>query len=103
MLNLAIFLLACISVICAGGVFTHWYKDNLLQCIGMSVLCSGSLSMAYRVYEQGFIGPSTLTVLIGVFSYALGTAFKVSVSNKVKRYQSMRKRLQAEHTQSVVE
>lgn len=73
--------LSLTALICAIGVFHVSFKDNLLQCIGMSGLCIADIGRANAVWSTEYVAASWLLVHLFVCVYAVGTVLKVLVIN----------------------
>ena len=85
-----VFLFA-IAAMTAWGVLCEHFEDNLLQRVGMSLVC---MAAVLRLYNE-FVYMSDITdvrsrwlLSIGILSYAIGTALKVH-----RRYRRIRKRI----------
>lgn len=84
-------LLFAIVAMTIWGVLCPHFEDNLLQRVGMSLVC---MAAVLRLYSE-FIELSSLIDLrsrwllsVGIFLYAVGTALDVH-----RRYRRIRKRI----------
>lgn len=73
---IAIVMLLVLSVITGLGVFSQKFQDNLIQRLGLVLMCLGSLSSAWRLWEVETISHSAMTLLSGTFVFAIGSTIK---------------------------
>lgn len=66
-------LLMLVTLISSVGMFHPWFKDNLLQRLGMACLALGSISMFHQVVSIGWMSNEDLTLVLGISFYSLGT------------------------------
>jgi hypothetical protein len=74
---ISVLCLVLVATLCAWGVFTDRYNDNLPQMIGMGAMFFGALSIAWRIWRVEFVPMDALFVHVGLALYAVGTAWKV--------------------------
>ena len=69
--------LAIIALGCLAGVFCHKFDDNLIQRVGLSVVCLGAclrLTETFGIFPDDTKARYLFTY--GVALYCLGTAWK---------------------------
>ena len=76
MTALAIALLIIIIAVTTVGVFSCWYKDTLLQCLGLITTCLASCALLIRIYYSDYVSHVLLTFIFGVALYFMGTFWK---------------------------
>lgn len=68
--------LLIVALVCAAGVLYHRYDDNLLQRIGMSVICIGAIG---EIFSKSLLASHTnagLLLAIGLASFAVGSCWR---------------------------
>lgn len=73
--------LSIVAVLCLVGVLHQGFKDNLLQCLGMSLLCVACFGRASSIWMTEITAGSWMLVHVGMALYALGTTQKVTLHN----------------------
>lgn len=73
--------LSIVAALCLIGVFHRAFRDNILQCIGMSGLCIACFGRIGAVWTTEFTAPSWMLVHLFMAIYAVGTALKVVLIN----------------------
>ena len=68
--------LLIVAVICAGAVLYHRYDDNLLQRIGMAVICLGAIGEVFSSPSSSSHSNSALLLALGLASFAIGSCWR---------------------------
>ena len=87
MSTLAILVFSFNFVLCTYGVFSCWYKDTLLQTIGLSITAIASAAVLYQVVKYEYWDHNSFALALGITFYGLGTFIKLFNRNKgIKKY-----------------
>lgn len=68
--------LLIVAVVCAVAVLHHRYDDNLLQRIGMSLICIGAIGEVFSSSRPVTHSNSGLLIAIGLACFALGSCWR---------------------------
>ena len=71
--------LVFVAVMCVVGTLSKTYDDNLLQRVGMALICLGVLSRANEIWYFRAVPPELLVTHIGLALFAAGTMFKTFI------------------------
>ena len=85
MWSISIVSLCVVVAICALGLYHSAFKDNVLQCLGMSVIVLFCLGLINRIWEDAYADPSWAGALAGMALYAVGTLVKVTIHHGRER------------------
>jgi hypothetical protein len=77
MVNLVMFCLAVVALLCAVGCFSPHYPDNFLQRLGMAGIGISCGVLVDHVRQMGTVNEGCGLLAVGMLAYALGTAAKV--------------------------
>ncbi len=77
MVNVVMFCLSVVALLCAIGSFSPHYPDNLLQRLGMAGIGLSCGVLVDQVRHVGAINEGCALMSVGMLAYALGTAVKV--------------------------
>lgn len=73
----SLFLLSSIFALCLLGLYHKAFKDNWGQTVGMIVLGPCCAFAAVNIWQARWMEPVAFLILIGGWSFACGTAYKV--------------------------
>lgn len=71
------FFLAVVGILCAVGLMSHTYKENLFQNLGMSLLMIGCASRVKDIWINEAVAVDWFIIHAGMFLFALGVFVKV--------------------------
>ena len=68
--------LVIVAIVCALAVLYHRYDDNLLQRVGMSVICLGAIGEIFSGSTPSAHSNSGLLLVFGLACFALGSCWR---------------------------
>lgn len=71
------FFLGVTAILCAVGLLSHTYKENLFQNIGMGFLMVGCASRVKDIWLTESVAVDWFIIHAGMFSFALGVFLKI--------------------------
>lgn len=88
--------LGIVATISLVGVLSPRYKDNLLQCIGLTEICMASTVRLWAMLFNGNqlnAAESLWLMMIGVATFAVGMAVKVVHFDRQEKQRQIRERI----------
>lgn len=80
-------------VLCTYAAFSCWYKDNLLQHIGISGMAIASAAVLYQVFMYGYLDYNMLAISLGLAVFGLGTFIKHYLkTRRMRAYERQRRK-----------
>lgn len=80
-------------MLCAYAVFSCWYKDTVLQAIGISMVGIASAALLYHSLFYNYVDTNTFALALGMGVYGFGTFIKIYIKTKgVRRYVRQRRK-----------
>jgi hypothetical protein len=73
--------LLVLASICVAGVFSHMYRDNWLQFVGLCGLTAWALARFLQVLDGAHVSPQQVFAHVSIACFALGSAHKVVAWN----------------------
>jgi hypothetical protein len=70
--------LVIIVIVCTFGVFSEWFKDNVLQCFGLGAIVVAASGRIWQLWISD-VTDGLFFLYLGIAIYAIGTALKVVV------------------------
>lgn len=64
-----------VSAMCVLAVLSHCVNDNLLERVGLAVLCLAAVSQAFTVLETGEVEFSSLLLHVGMAGLFAGSGW----------------------------
>lgn len=74
--------LALLFLLSLTGIWYHRFEDNLLQRMGMSLTCFGSLFSLYGLFSPNSMDHLRLIIIYGFAVFALGVAQRIYTKYK---------------------
>lgn len=88
--------LGIVATISLVGILSPRYKDNLLQCIGLTEICMASTIRLWAMIFNGNqlnAAESLWLMMIGVATFAVGMAVKVVHFDRQEKQRQLRERI----------
>jgi hypothetical protein len=82
---------------CVLGIYHRAFRDNLLQCAAMGVICLALMGRIVDVLDRGYVSSAGVLLVWGLAIYAAGTAQKIILQYGAAEGWPWLQRLQAWH------
>lgn len=87
------FFLSITCLICAIGLVSRTYRDNLFQTVGMFMLMVAAPSRIIDIWTREFVPPDWFFVHAGIGIFAVGVYFKVFMRLRHERFMEFQRKL----------
>ena len=93
MTTLATVIFAFNVLICTYGLFTCWYRENLIQAIGLIISAIASAAVLYQVYMFGYLDYNVFALSTGIGCFGLGMFIReYNRTKRIRKYVTQRQR-----------